>query len=77
MSHGCFAGAAASVAGAAAPAPPLLTGQRRQLHRGALVGRRLKEAGVEPAPPGLPNAVEAVTREVPPGRCVVPRGHRR
>ncbi|MER7689710.1 hypothetical protein [Streptomyces sp. NPDC097610] len=75
---------------------------------GALVGRPLKEADVEP---GLPISVEAVTwhspesrprhfrinhgsaaaplpqpahdvltravtREVPPGRCAVPRGHR-
>ncbi|WP_369227037.1 beta-galactosidase [Streptomyces sp. R39] len=35
---------------------------------GALVGRLLKEAGVEPELPGLPAGVEAVTRHAPDGR---------
>ncbi|WP_371614134.1 beta-galactosidase [Streptomyces sp. NBC_00454] len=34
----------------------------------ALVGRLLKEAGVEPEAPGLPAGVEAVTRHAPDGR---------
>ncbi|MFD0152805.1 beta-galactosidase [Streptomyces sp. NPDC055721] len=35
----------------------------------ALVGRLLKEAGVEPDVPGLPAGVEAVTRHAPDGRA--------
>ncbi|MGW2642263.1 beta-galactosidase trimerization domain-containing protein [Streptomyces sp. NPDC001348] len=35
---------------------------------GALVGRLLTEAGVEPELPGLPPGVEAVTRHAPDGR---------
>lgn len=35
---------------------------------GALVGRLLKEAGVEPEPAGLPAGVEAVTRQAADGR---------
>ena len=35
---------------------------------GALVGRLLKEAGVEPELPGLPAGVEAVTRHAADGR---------
>ncbi|GEC06070.1 beta-galactosidase [Streptomyces spinoverrucosus] len=35
---------------------------------GALVGRLLKEAGIEPEPPGLPAGVEAVTRHAADGR---------
>ncbi|OAH09895.1 beta-galactosidase [Streptomyces jeddahensis] len=35
---------------------------------GALVGRLLKEAGVEPDVPGLPAGVEAVTRHAADGR---------
>ncbi|MFE4616753.1 beta-galactosidase [Streptomyces sp. NPDC056747] len=35
----------------------------------ALVGRLLKEAGVEPDVPGLPAGVEAVTRRAPDGRA--------
>ncbi|MEV7980453.1 beta-galactosidase [Streptomyces sp. NPDC086519] len=35
---------------------------------GALVGRLLEEAGVEPELPGLPAGVEAVTRHAPDGR---------